>query len=79
MRTNILQNKYKVMNNMLKVLHDEFGKPQMSVEQTDSLSISAIAMYLQDISISLAMIVDNKCGESFQDMLESEDSNFSTE
>ena len=72
-RADELTEKYEATNQILKMMYDDFGNPKLSQERIDSLTLSMIATYLHDISISAAMLVDDKRGGSSQDMLESEE------
>ena len=63
-RADELTKKYEATNQLLKMLHDDFGNPKLSQERIDSLTLSMIATYLCDISISVAMLVDDKCRKS---------------
>ena len=62
-RADKLKKKYDMTNNILETMHNNLGNPQLSREQIDSLFLSTISYFLEDISISLAMLVDDKCGE----------------
>jgi hypothetical protein len=67
-RADKLKKKYDMTNNILETMHNDLGNPQLSREQIDSLFLSTISYFLEDISISLAMLVDDKCEERIEEV-----------
>lgn len=67
-RADKLKKKYDMTNNILETMHNNLGNPQLSREQIDSLFLSTISYFLEDISISLAMLVDDKCEERIEEV-----------